>query len=176
MSVSHSEFVGNVNNIILFLRGGNVNIHHCHFFKTVASTTLCLIQYAEKLSITHNEFRSNKVVQGVVYIYDSTGMPIASENDFADNNAVFNIYISSDCKLGLTLSPDSSRCIPCPEDWQGSLVGITIATIVAGLALVIIIFVFNVTIAIGTLNGILLYGNIIAANTDSYLLFIIFIS
>ena len=87
--------------------------------------------------------------------------------NFVDNNAVFNVYISSDCKLWLSLSPDSSRCIPCLEYWRGNLIGVTIATIVAGLALVI---VFNMTIAVGTLNGILLYGNIIRANADTYFL------
>ena len=67
---------------------------------------------------------------------------------------MFDIYISSDCKLWLSLSPDSSRCIPCLKFWHGNLIGITIATIVGGLALVIVIFVFNMTIAVGTLNGI----------------------
>ena len=96
LSINHSEFVGNANDIIiLFLSGGNIHIHHCQFFRTVASTTLCLIQYADKLSITHNEFRNNNVAQGIVYIYDSTGMPITSDNDFVNNNAVFDIYISA---------------------------------------------------------------------------------
>ena len=93
LSVNHSEFVGNANDIIiiLFLSGGNIHIHHCQFFRTIASTTLCLIQNADELSITHNEFRNNNVAQGILYIYDSTGMPITSNNDFVNNNAVFDI-------------------------------------------------------------------------------------
>ena len=170
LKVSHSEFIGNANNIILLIRGGSISIHHCQFIRTVASATPCLIQYAEMLSIRHNEFKSNNVFHGIVNVYESTDEPIISNNDFVDNNAVFDTYISSDCKLGLSLSPDSSRCIPCPDYWRGNLIGIVVAAFVAGLALVIVIFAFNMTIAVGTLNGILLYGNIIAANADIYFL------
>ena len=138
LSVRHSEFIGNENNLILFLRGGDISIHHCQFIRTVASTILCLIQYAESLSITHNEFRNNNVIYGIVYIYDNTGMTVTANNDFINNNALFSIFISSDCKLGLSLSPDSSRCIPCPEYWRGNLAGVVIATIIAGLVLVML--------------------------------------
>ena len=44
------------------------------------------------------------------------------------------------------------------------------AAFVAGIALVIFLLALNVTVAIGTLNGILFYANIVAANADTYLL------
>ena len=170
LRVSHSEFFGNANNVILFISGGNIGIDHCQFINTIAPTTISLIiiQNAKTLSITHNEFKNNNVIQGIVNIYDGEGMPTENCNEFADNNATFDIYISSECKSGLSLSLDSSRCIQCSKHWYQNLIGIIIAAFVAGLALVFVIFVFNMTIAVGTLNGILLYSNLIAANADTY--------
>ena len=172
MRVNHSRFIGNANNAILFIDGGNINIDHCQFTKTITSTTLSLIIIlnAKTLSIKHNEFKNNNVSQAIVNIYDTESKPIENCNEFADNNATFEIYISSECKSGLSLSLDSSRCISCPKHWRQNLIGLVIAAFVTGLVLVFIIFVFNLTIAIGTLNGILLYSNIIAANADTYFL------
>ena len=44
------------------------------------------------------------------------------------------------------------------------------AAFIAGIALVIFLLALNTTVAIGTLNGILFYANIVAANADTYLL------
>ena len=43
-----------------------------------------------------------------------------------------------------------------------------LAAFFAGIALVIILLTLNVTVAVGTLNGILFYANIIDANADTY--------
>ena len=95
---------------------------------------------------------------------------IITNNKFVDNNAVFKIYISSVCDSGFSISLGSSRCTPCPKHWRQHLVGIIIASFIAGLALVFIVFALNMTIAIGILNGIILYGHIFAANADTYFL------
>ena len=91
-----------------------------------------------------------------------------TSNEFINNNAVFDIYISSDCEPGLSLSLGSSHCLQCPKHWRQNLIGIIMAAFIAGLILVIIIFALNMTIAIGTLNGILFYCNVIAANADTF--------
>ena len=44
------------------------------------------------------------------------------------------------------------------------------AACVAGIALVILLLALNMTVAIGTLNGILFYANIVAAHSNTYLL------
>ena len=67
LRISHSEFFGNANNVSLFISGGNIG----------------------------NEFKNNNVIQGIVDIYDGEGMPTENCNEFADNNATFDIYISS---------------------------------------------------------------------------------
>lgn len=62
----------------------------------------------------------------------------------------------------------SSRCIHCTESWHRDLIGIAIAGFVAGIALVILMLALNMTVAVGTLNGLLFYANIVAANADSH--------
>ena len=43
-----------------------------------------------------------------------------------------------------------------------------VAAFIAGTALVIFMLALNMTVTVGTLNGILFYANIVAANADTY--------
>ena len=91
-------------------------------------------------------------------------------NVFIDNRAAFDILIKSICRPGLSLSLGSSRCIQCSDNWRRDLIGIVVAAFIAGIALVIFMLALNMTVAVGTLNGILFYANIVAANADTYFL------
>ena len=128
---------------------------------------IILIESTEWLSIEHNKFRNNQAFLGIVGIYFSTDMEVTS-NEFINNNAVFDIYISSDCEQGLSLSLGSGRCLQCPKHWYQNLIGMIVVALIAGVILVIIIFALNMTIAIGTLNGILFYCNVIIANRYTF--------
>ena len=75
------------------------------------------------------------------------------------------------CKSGLSLSLGSSRCIPCPSYWPGTLVVILLAILLAGIALVFFLLFLNLTVAVGTLNGIIFYAHIANANSDAFLPF-----
>ena len=68
------------------------------------------------------------------------------------------------CKPGLSLSLGSSRCLECPSYWPVLFVIITIFSFLAGLGLVALILWLNITVAVGTLNGLLFYANIVSAN------------
>ena len=68
------------------------------------------------------------------------------------------------CKPGLTLSLGSSKCLECPDYWPALFVSITIFAILAGIGLVVLFLWLNITVAVGTLNGLLFYANIVAAN------------
>ena len=72
---------------------------------------------------------------------------------------------------GLSLSLGSSRCLPCPSYWPALLVTITIAAILAGIALVALLLILNMTVAVGTLNGLIFYANVVYANKNILLLF-----
>ena len=68
------------------------------------------------------------------------------------------------CQPGLSLSLGSSRCLSCPSYWPALLISITIAALLAGIALVTLLLILNMTVAIGTLNGLIFFANVVHAN------------
>ena len=68
------------------------------------------------------------------------------------------------CSPGLSLSLGSSRCLLCFTHWSEVFVAIIISSFLAGLILVTSLLVLNLTVAAGTLNGLIFYANIVAAN------------
>ena len=71
------------------------------------------------------------------------------------------------CKPGLSVSLGSSKCVHCPTYWPGLLVTIAIVFILSGIGLVAFLLALNLTVAIGTLNAIIFYANIVAANRSA---------
>ena len=76
--------------------------------------------------------------------------------------------LCSSCKSGLSLSLGSSRCLACPKDWPKLFCAIALGAIASGVVLVVIILVLNLTVAVGTLNGLIFYANIMAANNITF--------
>ena len=72
------------------------------------------------------------------------------------------------CQCNYSLSLGSTKCIKCPDKWYRLLVGVIIAALFAGIVLVILLLVLNLTVAIGTLNSIIFYANIIYANKSTF--------
>lgn len=72
------------------------------------------------------------------------------------------------CQSNVTLSIGSSRCIVCPDYWPANFIIILICSVLAGIILVALILLLNLTVAIGTLNGIVFYANIINANIRTF--------
>ena len=75
------------------------------------------------------------------------------------------------CQPDLSLSLGSSHCLSCPSYWPALLIIISIAALLAGIALVTLLLVLNMTVAVGTLNGLILYVNIVYANKSILLPF-----
>ena len=75
------------------------------------------------------------------------------------------------CQPGLSLSLGSSRCLSCPRYWPALLTAITIAAILAGIALVALLLLLNMTVAVGTLNGLIFYANVVYAHQNILLPF-----
>ena len=70
-----------------------------------------------------------------------------------------------ECQEGLSLVFGSSRCVRCSNNYLALL----IAFAVAGIALVVFILMLNLTVATATTNGLILYANILAANSSIFL-------
>ena len=75
------------------------------------------------------------------------------------------------CPPDLSLSLGSSHCLMCPKFWPLQTVGIIVFALLVGLALVAILLAMNLTVAVGTLSGIIFYVNIVAANGKTFLPF-----
>ena len=71
------------------------------------------------------------------------------------------------CLPDLSLSLGSSSCIPCGAIWQKYLLLVLLVSLVLGIVLVVLIMVLNLTVAVGTLNGLIFYANIIHANNSA---------
>ena len=75
------------------------------------------------------------------------------------------------CKSGFSLSLGTSHCIECPAYWPAIFLGTIVFAVVGGIVLVASILVLNLTVAVGTLNGIIFYCNIVSANGSTFLPF-----
>ena len=75
------------------------------------------------------------------------------------------------CKEGYTLSISSSRCLKCPQNWPGLLVGNLLFGTISGIVLVLVLLFLNLTVAWGTMNGIIFYANIVLTNRSIFLSF-----
>ena len=83
-------------------------------------------------------------------------------------STVHRSLLCGSCQSGLSLSLGSSRCLPCPSYWPALLIAITIVAILAGITLELVL---NITVAVGTLNGLIFYANVVYANKSILLPF-----
>ena len=89
----------------------------------------------------------------------------------ADAQCAFNRtgLLCSTCKPPFsTLSLASSHCLTCTNNWPSIFIVTILAGGLCGIALVALILVLNLTIAVGTLNGLVFYANIVASNNIIY--------
>ena len=91
----------------------------------------------------------------------------------ADTQCAFNrsSLLCGSCQHDLSLSLSSSHCLQCPSYWLVQLLSITFVAFIAGLALVVILLLLNMTVAVGTLNGLIFYANVVYANKSILLPF-----
>ena len=72
------------------------------------------------------------------------------------------------CQEGLSLSLGSSRCITCPVYWPGVMILILLFAFLAGIGLVASLLVLNLTVAVGTINALIFYANIVEAFKSTF--------
>ena len=69
------------------------------------------------------------------------------------------------CSQTFSLALGSSRCLQCSDNYLWLLV----AFAVAGLLLVFLLLLLNLTVAAGTINGLVFYANVLAVNSATFL-------
>ena len=86
-----------------------------------------------------------------------------------DRQCAFNRsgVLCGECQQGLSLVLGTSRCRKCLNIYLLLLIPFALA----GIVLVVFILLFNVTIATGTIHGLIFYANILAANKAIFLPF-----
>ena len=169
-NIAYNAFANNSGQVLMnFVLTNMTSLYHNELANNTA-VNLILFNRTNQITVGLNEFVRNKVEFGLIAIaYDIQPKNyVVVDNMFIDNSAVFEIYINSDCEPGLSLSLGTSRCIECPERWYLNLVGLTIAAFVAGIVFVILMLALNLTVAVGSLNGILFYANIVDSNMNAY--------
>ena len=74
--------------------------------------------------------------------------------------------LCSQCQHHRSIVFGSSRCIKCANV---HIIIITIIVIVAGIVLVVLLYFLNLTVTIGTINGIMFYANVVSINNSVFL-------
>ena len=75
-----------------------------------------------------------------------------------------NGIVCGQCRKNFSLALGSLHCIPCNNKYTTMI----LFFVMAGVALVAIIFLLQLTVSVGTLNGLFFYANIIQANHQDY--------
>ena len=68
------------------------------------------------------------------------------------------------CKAGLSLMLGSNKCGPCSKKYLGTLAGF----IAAGVILLVFLLFLNLTVSVGSINGLLFYANAVKLNETVY--------
>ena len=71
------------------------------------------------------------------------------------------------CQKHLSLSLGSSHCLPCHSYWPVNFVAILFASIIAGILLVAILLILNMTVAVGLINSFIFYANLVGASATA---------
>ena len=180
-NIVHSTFISNIGSWVLEASDTmKARITHSKYVNNTVIDSLALtdpatrqqslVRLATDVTVTFNEFINNKAGGALVCTAYYTAARNLSHNMFINNNAEYEIYIPPFCRPGLSLSLGSSRCIRCSDNWHREVIGFVVAAFIAGIALVIFMLVLNMTVAVGTLNGILFFAHIIDINKDIYFL------
>ena len=74
--------------------------------------------------------------------------------------------LCSQCQHHLSMIFGSSRCMECNN---AHVILITVVVLVAGIALVIVLYLLKLTVTNGTINGIIFYANVVSINDSVFL-------
>ena len=102
-----------------------------------------------------------------------TGIFNLSERNGSDGQCAFNRkgLLCGQCKQGFSLSLGSSHCSKCPNNWPGLAIVNFLVGVINGIILVVILLFLNLTVACGTLNGVIFYANMVMINKSIFLRF-----
>ena len=77
------------------------------------------------------------------------------------------------CSNGTSLSIGSSHCIQCPTYWPLLTAIVLTISAIAGILFVTLLLMINLTVAVGSLNGIIFYANMLPLTQILYSLLLL---
>ena len=97
------------------------------------------------------------------YDYCQTQNPLSFHLEFPDDQCAFNRsgVLCGACQTNFSHVLGTSRCLQCSNL---PFLAVIPGVLFAGVALVIFLMLFNLTVSIGTINGLIFYANIIRAS------------
>ena len=108
---------------------------------------------------------SNYTYQASLYCPSNYCLPYSSYLNLSspDSQCKFNRtgLLCGECQNGLSTVFGTSRCKHCSD----TFLSITVAIALVGIALLILLFVLNLTVTDGTINAFILYVNIVSINS-----------
>ena len=134
----------------------------------------CYIQHSviKRPANTWITFRTTQVNQTEYLMSDCPldyCLPYSSDVNLLDPDlqCQFNRtgVLCSQCQRHLSMVFGSSRCMECTNVH----ILITLVVLVAGIILVVLLYLLNLTVTIGTINGIIFYANVIGINDSVFL-------
>ena len=136
-------------------------------------TNTCLIDNATVLRAQNAEFwvgYDNKS-QGII-LHPHCPLDYCTSNevylavDDSDKQCNYNRsgLMCGTCSDNLSLALGSSRCLQCSNSYLSLLAAFAFA----GIALVLLLLVLRLTVAVGTINGLIFYANILAVNSQIF--------
>ena len=113
----------------------------------------------------HNDTQHHGVIiyDQCPYDYCQTQNPLSFHLEFPDDQCAFNRsgVLCGACLTNFSHVLGTSRCLKCSNL---PLLAVTPGVLFAGVALVIFLMLFNLTVSVGTINGLIFYANIIRAS------------
>ena len=113
--------------------------------------------------VTHTNCPSDYCHPPTMSVSINLNLPNGADTQCAHNRRG---VLCGACQDNLSLSLGSLHCLPCHNHWPAVFVAILVAAIIAGVLLVITLLTLNMTVAVGLINGVIFYANIIAANNS----------
>ena len=191
----HSSATNNSATLVLYADGPcstngkllhiSLKFHDCpHGFSLNPSEGICeceprLQKYTTRCNITKRTLERNgefwvgydNISEGLIlhphcpFDYCASGHVKFTLNDTdkqCDNNR--SGLLCGECKSGYSLALGSSKCLLCSNIY----ILLIIPFALAGIALVLLLLICKLTVATGTINGLIFYANIVAVNRSIF--------
>ena len=97
------------------------------------------------------------------YCVSSTAKFSLNESDLQCNHDRSGV-LCGQCRPGLSLMLGSNKCSQCSNDW----LALVAVFAVSGVLLVVLLVSLNLTVSVGSINGLLFYANIVKLNEPAF--------